>query len=502
MRKDCATDVVGKLSAAAPDAIVLQNSDACFTAAEVIDRCYRLATSLAQRGIRSLGLHADNGVDWVITDLTCLHEDLMLVPVPTFFSDSQITHLFEQCTLDAILTDSPGSLRSLADLNVDPVGWLPGSGLFLFRFADWGSRPAIPAGTGKITFTSGSTGFPKGVCLSKQQQLVQAETLQECVALDSPRHLCVLPLSTLLENVAGIYAPLLAGGTVLLPTLEELGFHGSELRHPARLMLTITRLEPDSLILVPQLLMVLVAAVQQGWRPPESLKFIAVGGGKVSSELLDAASAQGLPVYEGYGLSECCSVVSLNSRGNSQSGSCGLPLPNLNVTVRDNEILVQGNSMLGYLGEPDSWNQSEIATGDVGYLDEQGYLHVNGRKKNVIISSFGRNISPEWVESELLANPQIAEAVLIGDARPYCAALISLRDADMSLSKLEQWIAVVNSKLPDYAKVRRFLLLETPLSTRDGLFTANGRPRRDAINLAMSEEIESMYEGSVAVGYA
>ena len=502
MKQESVIDVLGKLKVTDPKAIMLEDSNASYTAGEVVKRCYRLATSLAQRGIQTLGLHADNGIEWVIADLTCQHENLMLVPIPTFFSDSQVTHLLEHCTLDALLTDDPDSLSSLADLDVDPVGRLPGTGLFLFHFADNTSVSMKPEGTGKITFTSGSTGIPKGVCLSKQQQLQQANVLRECVDLEAPRHLCVLPLSTLLENIAGVYAPLLAGGTVLLPALEELGFHGSEMRHPTRLMLAISRLEPDSLILVPQLLMVLVAAIQQGWHPPESLKFIAVGGSKVSAELLHSAFAHGLPVYEGYGLSECCSVVSLNSRSNSQPGRCGLPLPNLKVTTRDGEILVQGNSMLGYLGEPDSWNRSEIATGDVGYLDEQGFLHVNGRKKNVIISSLGRNISPEWVESELLANPQLAEALLVGDARPYCAALISLRDPSLSQSALEQWIDAVNSKLPDYAQVRRFVLLDTPLSTRGGLFTANGRPRREAINLAMSEEIESMYEGSVVVDYA
>lgn len=502
MKIENMTDILSMLKGADPESVLLQDSEAGYTIAELTERCYQLAMYLAQHGIQSLGLHADNGVDWVVADLTCQREGIMLIPVPTFFSDSQVTHLLKQCALDAILTDKPGNLPSLAGMDVDAVGWLPDSSLFLFVLDSPESKPAMPEGTSKITFTSGSTGSPKGVCLSKQQQLAQASILRDCVDLDSPRHLCVLPLSTLLENIAGVYAPLLAGGTVLLPSLEELGFHGSEMRHPARLILTITRFEPESLILVPQLLMVLVAAVQQGWSPPKSLKFIAVGGSKVSAELLLAASAQDLPVYEGYGLSECCSVVALNTPNAGKAGSCGAPLPNLNVELRDGEILVRGNSMLGYMNEPESWNQSEIATGDVGYLDAQGYLHVNGRRKNVIISSFGRNISPEWVESELLANPKLAEAVLVGDSRPYCGALISLRDPSMSLGEVEKWIDAVNSKLPDYARVRRFVLLETPLSARSALYTANGRPRREAINHAMFDQIESMYEGGLVVDYA
>jgi long-subunit acyl-CoA synthetase (AMP-forming) len=495
-------DVLSCLGKTDPDAVLLQDSDAAYSTDEIVQRCKQLASTLAELGIRSLGLHADNGVDWVVTDLACQQAGLLLVPIPTFFSSGQVSHLIAHCAFDALLTDNPGSLGSLANMDVDPAGRLPGSSLFLFKLPAQDSPPSVPAGTGKITFTSGSTGLPRGVCLSKQQQLAQAKTLRDCVNLHAPRHLCVLPLSTLLENIAGVYAPLLAGGTVLLPSLEEIGFHGSELRHPARLMLTITRLEPDSLILVPQLLTVLVAALQQGWQAPDSLKFIAVGGSKVSTELLAEATALGLPVFEGYGLSECCSVVSLNSLRNSLPGSCGMPLPGLQLAIRDGEIVVQGNAMLGYLGEPESWYPAEIATGDIGHIDAQGFLHVSGRKKNLIISSLGRNISPEWVESELLANPQLAEVVLIGDARPYCAALISLRDRSMSQAALERWIATVNDKLPDYAQVKRYVLLDVPLAAQAGLITANGRPRREAIDQALSEQIESMYEDDAIANYA
>jgi len=496
------TDVLSILRSSDPTSAVLQGSEAACSAGELVQRCEQLASLLARQGIRSLGLYADNGIDWVITDLSCQQARILLVPIPTFFSGSQISHLITQCGFDAILTDNPSRLAGLVTMDVEPLGMLPGSSLFLLRMGAQGLPLRVPQGTGKITFTSGSTGLPKGVCLSNAQQLAQANTLRDCVNLHAPRHLCVLPLSTLLENIAGVYAPLLASGTILLPSLEEIGFHGSELRHPARLMQAITRLQPESLILVPQLLLVLVAAVKQGWQPPASLKFIAVGGSKVSAELLATATAVGLPVFEGYGLSECCSVVSLNSMRSCLPGSCGMPLPGLQIAVRDGEIVVQGNAMLGYLGEPEGWYPAEIATGDIGHIDAQGYLHVSGRKKNLIISSLGRNISPEWVESELLVNPQLAEAVLVGDARPYCAALISLRDRSMSLAALEQWIDVVNSKLPDYARVKRYFLLEVPLAAREGLITANGRPRREAINLALSEQIEFMYEDGALANYA
>jgi long-subunit acyl-CoA synthetase (AMP-forming) len=192
-----------------------------------------------------------------------------------------------------------------------------------------------------------------------------------------------------------------------------------------------------------QLLQLLIGAASQGWKVPSSLRFVAVGGSKVSQKLLQAAHQAGIPAFEGYGLSECASVVSLNAVAAHSTGSCGRPLPGLEVTLEQREIIVLGNAMLGYVNEPASWYLDSIATGDLGFFDDAGFLHIEGRKKNMLISSYGRNISPEWVESELLANPMLAEVILIGDARPYCVALIWLRE-DNSIGVTE-----TNSRIDD-----------------------------------------------------
>ena len=313
------------------------------------------------------------------------------------------------------------------------------------------------------------------------------------IKIDKPRHLCVLPLSTLLENVAGVYAPILSHGEVIIPRQEELGFVGSALVDSQKLLATIQSVQPDSMILIPQLLLFLLNAIEQGWQCPDSLKFVAVGGSKVSVDLLNSAIESGIPVYEGYGLSECASVVSLNTPQAQHRGSVGQPLPGLEISFRDSEVIVSGNTMLGYVNEPDTWHGAEIETGDLGHIDEEGFLHIDGRKKNLLISSYGRNISPEWVESELLVSPLLAEAVVLGDAKPYCTALLTARSASTSDSEIQQIIGQINSSLPDYARVMAWHRLDKPLQGEGRFMTDNGRPRRKAINEAFSLEIDALY---------
>ncbi len=116
---------------------------------------------------------------------------------------------------------------------------------------------SMPTGTNKITFTSGSTGTPKGVCLSNESQWQVARSIDCAFQQDEVNHLCILPLSTLLENIAGIYAPLLHGGTVQLASASARGFEGSRLVNPQALLKLINDVQPTSIILVPDLLMVL-----------------------------------------------------------------------------------------------------------------------------------------------------------------------------------------------------------------------------------------------------
>jgi long-subunit acyl-CoA synthetase (AMP-forming) len=118
---------------------------------------------------------------------------------------------------------------------------------------------------------------------------------------------------------------------------------------------------------------------------------------------------------------------------------------------------------------------------------------VAGRSKNLLITSFGRNISPEWVESEVLAGNEFYQAVVIGDGRPCCAALLHPRDPGMSNRHIQDAVNRANQRLPDYARIGPWLCLDSPLSQADGLLTENGRPRRDAIAARHAVAIDQLY---------
>ena len=267
---------------------------------------------LREGGAERHAVLADNGVPWALADLALHVGEMLSVPLPGSFTPAQVAHALDDAGVDAVLTDDAARARSHCCRAGDAMARRPSractgsAGSSTSR-----SRAIAPAGTRKITYTSGSTSNPKGVCLSGPALEAIAESVAGATReLAIERHLCILPLATLLENVAGLYAPLLRGATCVVPPSSVTGMSYGGL-DAARLLGTLSREQPNSLILVPELLQVLVVAAERGWQPPASLQFVAVGGAKVSRELLARADAAGIPVYEGYGLSECASVVCL-----------------------------------------------------------------------------------------------------------------------------------------------------------------------------------------------
>jgi long-subunit acyl-CoA synthetase (AMP-forming) len=190
--------------------------------------------------------------------------------------------------------------------------------------------------------------------------------------------------------------------------------------------------------------------------------------------------------------------VCLNTPAASRPGSVGRVLPHASVRIdAQGQILVRGAVMCGYLGH-DSLECTEIATGDLGSIDADGYVYVHGRLKNMFITSMGRNVCPEWVETEVSCDPCIGQVVVCGEARPWPIALIHPAAARVTDMQIERAVANANERLPAYAQVRRWALLPEPLTFANGLLTANGRPRRDAITARHASLIDALYRTALA----
>ncbi|MBW4048628.1 MAG: long-chain fatty acid--CoA ligase [Proteobacteria bacterium] len=441
------------------------------------------------RGVRVLAVLADNGPAWVCADLAALQAGVVHLPLPAFFSDAQLRHALVVAGADAIWTDQAARILALdLDFAVDDES----EGLSCLRRSC--APSPLPAGTAKISFTSGSTGTPKGACLEARGLLAAAAAVCDAMnRVQLGKHLAVLPLALLLENVAGIYAPLLRGAAVELRPLQQLGWRGMAGFDPAALQLAAHGSGANSAILVPELLKAWTLYLQAtGTRAPQSLAYLAVGGAQVAQPLLEHARALGLPAYQGYGLTECGSVVSLNRPGDDGPG-VGRPLHHLRVGVDADEIVIDGAPLLGYIGsESPAPGTSPLRTGDLGRIDADGHLHLDGRRSNLLVTSYGRNIAPEWVESVLLSQPEIAQAVVFGDARAsLCALLVPypnrrLTDLGLALSR-------ANGALPDYARIHAWIPVP-PFSPDNGLATGNGRPRRQHIHRHYADAISALYD--------
>ena len=434
------------------------------TYAELQQKVQDAAAQLSALSPNCIALKAENCLDWVIADLAALSANIPCVPIPTFFSDAQIKHTLAQTHADLLIGDWHASQGEA----VGTLQQLP------MRHRLQSPSLALLPNTIKITFTSGSTGQPKGVCLSQANLDAVSASLSAAIDVHCQQHLALLPLSTLLENITAVYVPLLVGATSLVFKGQQVGLTGSSQFDGTTFANALATYQPHSLVLTPALLMALIALASSNPTLVKSLQFVAVGGARVATQLMQQAHHLGIPAYEGYGLSECASVVCLNTPANNQLGSCGQALQHVQIkTSADGQVMVQGNLALGYLGQ--AFDGDWLSTGDIGRIDELGFLTISGRKKNQIISSFGRNICPEWVESEAQIFLPARTFVVVGEGQAQLTALVDC--ADEVLEKIVPELHKLNSKLPDYARIGNLITVSN-LRTIPDLFTSNGRPIR------------------------
>lgn len=388
-------------------------------------------------GPATVGLRL-SGIDYVIGDLAATLAARRVVPVPGFFSDGQISHLMQDAGATLITRLPQGN----QPLSLDYRG-----------------------GASRVIYTSGTTGRPKGVLLGDRQIAASLSGLEAAIRPGpGDRYLSVLPQAQLLEQICGIFMPIRSGARIMISSNAAGSLFTGNGRGLARAAL---ELRPTVTVLAPRQLTLWVAELRAGTPAPDSLRYIAVGGAPVAPTLLAEARALGLPVAEGYGLSEACSVAALTPV-DAASGAAMQVLAGVDLRIDRGEIVIDGPTVMqGYLGreaQTGPWR-----TGDMGRF-EAGQLVVLGRRDAMILRQSGRNIAPEWVEAEALADPAIPVAALVqttDDRLILVAAATAAPDMAALMGRL--------TALPVYARPDQLVIADPRIA---GLIRPSGSADR------------------------
>jgi long-chain acyl-CoA synthetase len=414
-----------------------------------------------------------------------------------------------------------------------------------------------------IIYTSGTTGTPKGVMLSHGNILANCEDSLAALTLnDTDMTLSHLPIAHSFERTAGYYTVTMAGGTIAFA--ESLGQIASNL----------LEVEPTVVLTVPRLLEVIhsrvmrtvessppirqrlfkmaLAAGEQAAEyrhrgkpvPPmlavsmalfrrlvfarvraifgNRMRYLISGGAPLPTEINRFLSAAEIPIVEGYGLTEAAPVVACNLHAKTRIGTVGQPLARIQVeTAPDGELLLRGpNIMKGYYKlEADTKEAIDengwLHTGDIAKIDVEGYISITDRKKEIIVLSGGKNVSPAYVESKLVGDKFISQACVVGDRRKHLAALLvpdyenlaefltsnqldpknpeALAKSPALKALLHQRIREINKQLSDVEAIVGFTIIAQPFTQENGELTPSLKVRRKIVQAHFKEQIDAMF---------
>ncbi|MBA3465041.1 MAG: AMP-binding protein, partial [Deltaproteobacteria bacterium] len=227
--------------------------------------------------------------------------------------------------------------------------------------------------------------------------------------------------------------------------------------------------------------------------------FCLSGGAGLKVEIKELLHAAGVLIIEGYGLTETSPTLTLNRPGAFRFDTVGKPLPSLELKLdTDGEILARGpNVFSGYFKDPDATaaaftEDGWFRTGDVGRWTDDGFLQIIDRKKDILVTSGGKNIPPANIEARFVDDPIIERVVVYGDARPYLVAAVWVR-ADASADLVGARIDAINKELARYESIKRHFIAETPLTVEDGLLTSSLKLRRKAVYERLRDRFEALY---------
>ncbi|MBR1633498.1 MAG: AMP-binding protein [Lachnospiraceae bacterium] len=386
-------------------------------------------------------------------------------------------------------------------------------------FLDKADAPAPPQhpdplNLATIRYTSGTTGNPKGVMFCFGQLAWMGEAMAGLLDWkernQSLRYLSFLPLSHVVEGILAAYAPY-----YLLARVDYYYLHSFD-----TLSAALPRVRPTVFFSVPRFYEKLweqIASSRPGkiWLHAnkgvlrQSLAVplrkaalckagldacgqLIVGSAPIQKALLLRFRALGIEIHNAYGQTEA-PLIAINRPGDNIIPTIGTPLPETTVTrATGGELIVTGPQVaMGYYGmETDAIQNGVLKTGDLGILHRNGHITLRGRKKELIVTAYGKNISIPKLEERLKSIPGVFEAVLIGENRPYCTALLWL---DREIADLDAEVTRINHTLSHPEQIRRYRVISRPLGISDGELTPNLKVKRANVEAHFAQEIEEMY---------
>lgn len=538
---------------------------------EYADRVASVVTWLGENGVRHaehVALLLDNCVEFHVADMAVQFAGATPVSLYNTAPPEQLQYVLGHADVSLLIASDRQFdvvlelLVQRPDMRVVFVGDTPRSGFASWR--DLESEPpsdlercadlVTPDSIATIIYTSGTTGLPKGVMLSQRNVLHTARAYLDRADFEvvGQRMVSYLPMAHIAERVVTHYAAVYGGQTITpCPSVSQLGEYLVEVRPQAifgvpliwerlhnrildgvrdRATVALTMRGVDRLAGLP------VPGVRTLGKSLRrrigkkvldraglgDLRYAAAGGAATDPSLIVWFRALGMPLTEAYGMSESTGPMSFDPT-RFRPGASGRPLDGVEVRIaKDDEILCKGPTVFsGYLHDEartievlrDGW----LHTGDLGKLDRRGFLYVVGRKKDLIVTSGGENVSPSNLEAHLTANPIIANACVAGDDRPYLVSLLVLDEkvarrwfaeqqlAFTSLSaaarnerlvgEIARIIDRINADVSRAEQIRRFVVLDHTWDGDAELMTLTMKPKRPNVIARYRAQIDALYEG-------
>ncbi len=450
-----------------------------YSYSEFLETVGKLSNAFKEMGVEKgdrIAIYSNTRYEWAVCDYAALMAGAIVVTVHSLLNKTQVEHIIKDSGSRVVVVENKELLENLENLDVEVVS-IEKTGektiSDLIRGQNFERERIVipsPEDVASLVYTSGTTGEPKGAMLTHWNWVFNAISVMSVTPFyPGEEYICYLPLSHVFQRIV-FFAGILKGANAVFTS-------------PSRFVETLREVKPVAFVAVPRILErmnkgiveeiekrggirkkifhwarrvaidcgrsmslglsfglwlgfkrkvadVLVFSKIRSGLGLQRIRFICSSAAELHKDLAYMFNGMGIPVIEGYGMTETAGPSNLNPLGRFKPGTVGPPIPGVEEMIApDGEVLIKGdNVMKGYWNKPketaEAIENGWLHSGDLGEFDDDGYLVFRGRKKHIIVLDTGKNVSPIPIEEELLRNLYISDAIVVGEGRPYVVALI------------------------------------------------------------------------------